>query len=257
MSSTWIAGWLMSAAVLLAPPALAADLAPASDAAAAAPPSDAAAAQPAGASTGQAGQPSAAPATAVLAPAPGPMVAYVKHTKPPLLIDQTPAAAAFGLVGTAAAMSSGNSIVLNNQIEDPSGEIAHQVALAYAAAHGAHVADAPLSDDHKWTRAKGATLAGEANGASYVIDVDPPGMNLIYFPLDWTHFDLMFMSFVRVIDTSNGEVVAKARCYLKPVKTADTKTHGELLADKAANLKQLIALKSQRCVDELKTALRL
>ena len=114
-----------------------------------------------------------------------------------------------------------------------------------------------MLDDHLWTRAKGVNLAQQANGANYVVDVDPPGMNLIYFSLDWTHFDLLFMTSVRIIDTTNGNIVAKTRCFLKSRKTPDSMTHAELLADKAAGLKKLIVQKSATCVDQLKAGLKL
>jgi len=185
-----------------------------------------------------------------------PLIRFVKHTKPPVLIDSTPGTAAFALVGAAAAIAAGHDIVVKNGIEDPSGDMARQVALAYAAAHGARVADEPLPDNHLWTQPKGKDLAAEANGARYVIDVDPPGMTLIYFSLDWAHFDLMFASQVRVIDTTTGAVVAKARCFLKSQKTPEALTHGELLADSAAKLKLLITAKANACATALKTGLK-
>jgi len=255
-----------------APPALAA---PAQAASASAGPAGSTAPLDASAAPAQAATPAtgAAPVTGpaesqpAVAPQPaatpsavaeqGPMVGYVKHTKPPVLIDSTPGKAAFALVGTVAEIAAGHDIVVNNDITDPSGDMAREIAAAYAAAHGAKVASSPLLDDHLWTLAKGSDLAAQSNGARYVVDVEPPGLNLIYFSFDWTHFDLMFMDRVRIIDTSNGTVVAKARCFLKSQKTPAALTHSELLADNAAKLKQLIASKSQSCVDLLKTGLKL
>jgi hypothetical protein len=134
--------------------------------------------------------------------------------------------------------------------------MAHDIAAAYAATQGGRVADAPLLDDHKWTRAKPGSLASEAGGANYVVDVDPPGMNLIYFSFDWTHFDLLFMSDTRIIDTGSGEIVAHSRCFLRTDK-AGAQTHDALLADHAAALKALIVAKSQACVAKMKADLKL
>lgn len=185
------------------------------------------------------------------------VVAYVKHTKPPVLIDTTPAKASFALIGAAAMMAAGHDIVVKNDIQDPSGDMARDIATAYAAAHAGRVAETPISDDHVWTRPKSGKLVEQAGDARYVVDVDPPGLNLIYFSFDWTHFDLMFSSSVRVIDTSNSQIVAKAGCFINTKKSPGLLGHSELLADNAAALKQLIVRKSQACLVALKTGLKL
>ena len=185
------------------------------------------------------------------------LIAYVKHTKAPVLIDSTPGKAAFALIGTVAMISAGHDIVVADDIQDPSGDMAHEIAAAYAAVHGGRVADAPLLDDHLLTRAKTSSLAEESNGARYVVDADPPGLNLIYFPLDWAHFDLMFSGAVRIIDTSNDKIVLRANCFMKPHNSPEAMGHGELLADHGAALKLLIAKKSQACIDKMKADLKL
>ena len=184
------------------------------------------------------------------------VIGFVKHTKPPALIDSTPGTAAFGMIGAVASISAGNDIVGMNDIQDPSGDMAHDLAVAYAAAHGGKVAEAPLLDAHKWTRAKGSDLAAESAGARYVIDVDSPGMTLIYFSFDWTHFDLSFMGTARVIDTSTGAVISRSHCFIKTNK-AQALPHSELLANHAAKLKALIVAKSEACTAVLKAGLKL
>lgn len=201
--------------------------------------------------------PAAPPSDAPAAVPTGPAIAFVKHTQPPTLVDMTPGSAAFGMVGAFASIAAGHDLVVKDGIEDPSGDMAHELATAYAAAHGGHVADAPILNDEKMTRASPAKLTALANGASYIVDVDPPGMNIIYFSFDWTHFDLLYLSQVRVIDVSNNKVVAQARCFLKTVKAPDLPTHDQLVADKGAMLKQVIARKSGMCLDKLKSDLKL
>lgn len=207
--------------------------------------------------------PAEAPISASATPAATPsssdavVVAFVAHTKAPVLIDTTPGKAAFAVVGAVAMIAQGHQIVVDNDIKDPSGDMAREIATAYAQAHDGRVADAPILDEHQLVRAKAEKLAEGADGARYIVDVDSPGMNLSYFPFDWIHFDMMFSSRVRIIDTSTGNVVDKARCFIKAEKTPDSMTHGQLLADKAANLKKLIANKSEACVVKLKAELKL
>src|ERR1700721_960865 len=97
-----------------------------------------------------AADPSASPAA--LAPASdangqGPLVAYVTHSKPPALVDTTVVSAELGMIGAIGAMSQGHDIVVKNNIADPSGEMAHEIATAYAAANGGRVAETPIPDD--------------------------------------------------------------------------------------------------------------
>ena len=87
--------------------------------------------------------------------------------------------------------------------------------------------------------------------------VDSPGMNLIYFPVDWAHFDLLFMDRVRVIDTASQKVVAQSKCFIKTHKRPGLLTHDELLADNAAALKQLIKDKAAECTAKMKADLKL
>ena len=185
----------------------------------------------------------------------GPLIGYVKHTKPPTLEDRTPGTFVGGVVGAVAANPTGRDIVVNNAIQDPSGDMAHEIATAYATKRGGHVADAPLLDDH--SRTQSDLLASQAGGARYIVDVEPPWMTLVYFSFDWAHFDLMYVSRVRVIETADGKVVAQAGCFLRSEKTPGALTGDELLANSAAALKQLIVRKSEACVALMKTGLAL
>ena len=185
------------------------------------------------------------------------VIAYVKHTKPPLLVDSTPATAGFAMVGALAAIAAGHSIVVDNEIQDPSGDMAREIASAYAAAHGARVADGPVLDGHLWAAAKAESLAEKSTDARYVVDVEPPGMTLIYFTFDWTHFDLIFGTRARIIDTSNNRVISQARCFMRTEKSPDLLGHQQLLADRAAALKLLIIRKSEACVAKMKADLKL
>lgn len=183
------------------------------------------------------------------AAAPGSLVAFVKRTKPPKVAGFSAGLGALGAVGGLAASSGDGSMVTDNGIEDPSGDMARQIAGAYVAAHGGQVAATPLADDHPWTQAK-------AGGARYVVDVETPAMMLMYFSFDWAHYDLTYYDAVKIIDTTTGSVVAKARCSLDTNK-ANAATKAELSADHAARLKALIASKSEECLDHMKTSLKL
>jgi len=194
----------------------------------------------------------------------GPLVAYVSHHGPPVLSDMTPRSAMFaGLGGAAggvglgmASTHAGRAIARDNGLEDPSGRMAHALAMAYAATVGGRVAASALNGDVPWSRIRPPEAAQRADGAQYVVEVDRPGMTLIYFPFDWEHRDLFLSSNARVIDTASGRAVAKAHCFVRTDHSNDL-THHDLLADNAAALKQLIIRKSDACVAELEAKLHL
>ena len=249
---------VIAAACLAMPPGAACAQSPVADpsqaAAAAAPPSNAAASDSAPAG------PAAAPAqpAADAAPAPaGPLVTYVKHTKPPFMADTTIAAAELGMVGAIVSISSGHEIVTANGIEDPATEIAHSVALAYAAAQGGHVADAPLADDQMPANTKPDAIGRYAGGARYVVNVSPVDLRIIYFVTDPLRRDVTLMTVAAIIDASTGKVVARAHCFITQSKQCERFTHDQLLADQAAALKAVIVRKGQACVDKLETGLKI
>jgi hypothetical protein len=194
--------------------------------------------------------------SAALAPAGG-EIAYVQHPQPPALADTSAGSAAFALVGSAAAIASGQRIVSEDGIEDPNREMARTLAVAYAVVRGGSVSAAPILDPDESRGASPAKLAEQAGAAKFVVDVDAPYLNLTYFSFDLTHFDLLFATEARIIDTSNNRVVSKARCFLQAQKSLDLPTHEQLLANNGAALKDLIARKSHACVDEMKAKLKL
>ncbi len=169
------------------------------------------------------------------------------------MIDTTPAKASFAIIGAVAAIEAGGKIVAENDIENPANAIAKDLALAYAKANGYRLADAALVVD----KDPPAPKSGEPQGARYIVDVGPPGMNLIYFGLDWAHFDLIYSDRASVTDMTSNKVVAKGRCFLPTKKRPDLLGHDALLADKAAELKKLIQAKAAECEDKLKADLKL
>jgi hypothetical protein len=219
------------------PPAAASSEAP--SAAEAAPPTPAASSTP----------PASAPS--------GPVVAYIVRDVQPTLIDSKPSNAAFGVIGAVAAISAGGDIVKKNNIANPANDIARDLAAAYAADHGYRLADTPLPVDKDHPAPKREGLAAFSQGARYVVDVEPPGMTLIYQPLGWTSFDLMYADRVRVTDVETGKVIENARCFLKSQKRPGQLSHDQLLADGAAGLKLLIKAKATECTAAIATELKL
>lgn len=217
----------------------------------AAPPESATAPSPAAGAPPQSAAADAAPSAS------GPLVGYMKHTKPPFMIDTTIAAAELGMIGAMAAMSSGHEIVTKNDIPDPSTEIARMIAVDYAAQQGGHVAAAPISDDQVPAKTRLEGIGPFAAGARYVVNVGPASLDIIYFVTDPLRRDVTLMSNAAIVDTSTGKVIAKGRCFIKQSRDGERYTHEQLLADQASALKSVIARKSQQCVGKLEAAMKI
>jgi hypothetical protein len=150
----------------------------------------------------------------------------------------------------------GRSIARENGLEDPSGRMAHALAVAYAATVGGRVAPTAVIGDASWLHLKPGEMAQRTGGARYLIAVSRPGMTLMYHSFDWEHRDLLLTANAFVVDTANGGAVAKARCFVRTDHANDL-THDDLLYDHAAALKRLIIRKSDACVAQLEAGLHL
>lgn len=160
--------------------------------------------------------------------------------------EMTPAKAPFGLLGAAAAISEGNKAVANNRIADPAVAIADALLGAMQSSHGTQVVASPVRIDSE----DPARIAGLAKGkARYVLDVRTLMWQMIYFPTDWTHYQVLYTAKARLIDVDAGTVVAEAFCKQAPESNANANapSFDEMLALNAARLKATNAAHAQAC----------
>jgi hypothetical protein len=164
--------------------------------------------------------------------------------------------AMFAMVGAVAAVAQGHDTAVKYDLKDSANLVTPELAKAWADAHGYRVAAGPIAvDDAHKNLTKAATKdAADLQDARYVVD-GASGVNAIYFSFDWTHYGLIYNVFVRVVDTSDGKVLAKARCFLKPNKTPESPTGEKMFADNAAVLKKMMADDAQECLPKLKEEL--
>lgn len=162
--------------------------------------------------------------------------------------EMTPAKATFGLVGAAFMISEGNKTVAANKIADPAVAIADALMGAMQSAHGAQLIDVPVRIDSE----DPARIAGLAKGkARYVLDVRTLMWQMMYFPTDWTHYQVLYTAKARLIDVDAGNVVAEAFCKQQPESNANAPTFDDMLALNAARLKAVNAANAQACAKSL------
>jgi len=160
--------------------------------------------------------------------------------------ELTPAKAPFGLLGAVATISEGNKTVATNHIADPAVAIADALLGAMQSSHGMQAVASPVRIDSE----DPARIAGLARGkARYVLDVRTLMWQMMYFPTDWTHYQVMYTAKARLIDVAAGTVVAEAFCKQLPESNAKAPTFDEMLALNAARLKSINATYARACAD--------
>ncbi|MBL8299207.1 MAG: hypothetical protein JNN30_12790 [Rhodanobacteraceae bacterium] len=170
--------------------------------------------------------------------------------KMPDFAAMTPGKAMFGLLGAAAMVGVGNKIIAGNEIPDPADAIAAALLAELQHAHEARPVTPPVtvmrSDDVKQTVAR----VGEV--ARYVVDAQTVNWALTYFPLNFTHYRVLYTAKVRLIDVQTRAVVAEGFCKRVPESDAGAPTYDELLANQAALLKGELEAATRECVATLK-----
>lgn len=162
--------------------------------------------------------------------------------------EMTPAKVTFGLIGAAIMISEGNKTITTNRIADPAVAIAGALLNAMQSSQGVQLVAAPLRIDSE----DPARIAELAKGkARYVLDVRTLMWQMMYFPTDWTHYQVLYTAKARLIDVESKNVVAEAFCKQAPESNAGAPTFDELLALNAARLKATNAAHAQACAESL------
>jgi hypothetical protein len=171
-------------------------------------------------------------------------------TRPrPDFVAMTAGKAAFALIGVAAMISAGDSIVEKNGIEDPA-PILGENLLSDAEARYGVVAAVPAHVAINTTDV--AAMAHAAHGADLLLDVQSMGGQFRYFPTDWSHYAVDSGFKVRLIDVRSAALIAEGFCHQTTQKDPSPPTKDELLADGAARLKSILTTQREACLQQLK-----
>lgn len=155
--------------------------------------------------------------------------------------------AAFAMLGAAAMISEGNSIVKENGIEDPAGLVSDGLLnkLTTAKAAKAVPATGALKSDDV------AGIVAANPGAQYILDYKTLGWMFNYYPTDWSHYRVSYSGRLRLIDAATKTVVAESACTSVQGDDKNPPTKEQLLDNKAALLKTHLANAGKACIDVL------
>lgn len=160
----------------------------------------------------------------------------------------TPAKAAFGLIGAAAMIAEGNSIVKANEIPDPAVSISNQL-LQIAKDKRSIAVVPPSKPDLVAPSDEVQVLVATYPNVDYVLDVKTLSWQVTYYPTNWVGYRAVYSARVRVIETTGKTVVAETLCRATEGDDAKPPSYDDLLADKAALLKKLFDQAANKCAD--------
>lgn len=183
----------------------------------------------------------------------GKSVALTRYSELPDFPAQTAANVQFGLLGVAAAISSGNAMIEKNKIVDPAIAISDRLAATIRETHGLERFEVgsplPLKADVNML-----VNAPAYKEHDYVLDVKTLGWNSIYFTSDWNNYRVLYSAHARIIDVASGEVIAETLCnHLPEYENTDDAPSYEELKD-GTGLRLALEQAVEFCVGHIWTA---
>lgn len=172
---------------------------------------------------------------------------------PPSFLAMTPIHGGFGAFGAVAAFSEGDTLVVQEGIENPAPMIEDAVASHLRSRYGAAGNGRPVSFDSEKPDDL-AAWARQNNVRDLIVDVETNGWGFNYQGFNFSSYTVGYSAVFRLIDSSTGEVLAQHFCSGASHDDAEgAPSHDELLANDAALIKSLLAERAQACIDEITT----
>lgn len=160
----------------------------------------------------------------------------------------------FGILGHATAVSNGNAMIEDNNIEDPAVEISKQLVQGLENGYGLTIieSDAKLDGPGELN-----DIAEVYKGADYVLDVRTVGWNSFYFKSDWNSYRVSYAAHARLVDTNGMAVIAEEVCNFSPEfeDTNDAPSYDEL--KNGEGLRRELGKAVSYCVDYIATMAKL
>lgn len=183
-------------------------------------------------------------------------VAYTVRSMPGFLA-MTPTKALVGgsYLGTALAYTEGAKIVEENHIENPASAIALGLATEISTRFGMKMVTQPIrvaDDDISEVEVSKAAR----KSADFVVDVSTQGWGSGVYPLDFTHYRVVYTGNARVINTATATVIAEGYCGYKPDDINNAPEYDELFGNGAERFKKEMALLISTCVRKMQADMR-
>ncbi|MHB1955857.1 MAG: hypothetical protein ACYCOU_19165 [Sulfobacillus sp.] len=176
---------------------------------------------------------------------------YSVHVRHRILLVMTPGKALFSGFGAYAGVQEGKRWMTKYQVPNPAALVEHELAntLQQRDLIG-KVSPAPqgLPDD------KIAHLQKAFGHHGLVLDATMLQWNVMYYPLAFGRYRMMYAERVRLVDLAQGKTVWQHVCKVRTNNSATAPSFDEMQANNGAVLKQFTRKLAQRCTQELANA---
>lgn len=191
----------------------------------------------------------APPASTATAYAGKPLTAAIHETPQFLLLTWTPPD--FITADNGVRSRWADDMIQANEIKDPVLAIAAKLTPAVSQRLG--TSETRTVGDVKDGSEK--ALSGIAGGQGVVLHVETRGWQVVYYPLDWTHYRTMYRGRAILVDGATGELLAQVSCAWDS-SDKNPPTRHEIFADRAALLKSHLAQATESCAATYEKGLR-
>lgn len=146
-------------------------------------------------------------------------------------------------------ISSGNSIVEENGVKDPSEYIIASLEKEISEKYDLAELD---SRGHMINTRNPSEIASAYPESDLIIDVETTGWGFTHFSTDWNNYRVLYSAKLRLIDTKKETILAEGYCSRVPDKDDSAPSYEDLLADKAARLKSELHEAANYCIEEFR-----
>ncbi|WP_079203817.1 hypothetical protein [Pseudomonas sp. CC6-YY-74] len=178
----------------------------------------------------------------------GKTLGYSRYSELPDFIAQTAVNVQFGLLGVAAAVSNGNSMIRDNKIEDPALGMAKQLADELAAAQKMTIVHAPTAVE---SADLDAVVAAYPQ-FDYILDVRTRGWSSIYYVSDFNNYKVAYSVYARLIDRKTKRVLAEKACSYTPIYEDTNKAPSYHELEQGVGLRSQLVQSVDYCSDDFR-----
>lgn len=155
-----------------------------------------------------------------------------------------------GILGSIKMIRDGNKIVKENSIEDPSIQMAQNLADNLGLQYKMEIIKQETVKEMDYDEKK---IAKEYKDiADYALDLRTINWSFGYLPMRTNSFRVIYSSKIRLIDTRNSKIIAEGFCARIPDGSGYYPGYNELLANNAEIIKEELSKASFYCTDMFK-----
>lgn len=178
-----------------------------------------------------------------------PATLVITNRESPSFVANTAGKVQFGLFGAIAATKSGNNIIQQHNVKDPSEKISTELSQELNAKYGVTL----LKSTDVVSSANTKEISASYPNADWILDIQTTTWNFWYFPSNWALYKVLYAAKARLIDGRDKKLIAESFCARIPKDKTNAPTKDILLANNAARLKKELAIAADYCINEFKS----